>query len=814
MTNQTNCHEGRSLKTRLMTKPRKKMKKAVILFAVMMLSALAVAQTQQGYVKTKGRMVNGQLVHGHGLKGATVSIKGRTTVLVNTDDGAFSFPVPEAQFRLDSVRKKGYQLVDMDALGKTYKHSSNPLYLVMETPKQQLHDKVEAERKIRKNLQRQLQDKEEEIENLKAQQKISDEEYHKALQKLYEETNQNEQLVKDMAKRYSEIDYDQLDEFYRKVSYCIENGELVKADSLLRTRGDIHRQVSDILQRGQVLQDEKQQLQKAEAVQEADIEEAAQRCYSYYEAFAAQHLNDSAAYYLELRASLDTTNAEWQALTAQFFSEYIADYNKALSYLQIALRHTIEQFGELDYRTCAIYGSIGAVYLRHSDYDKAIEYLNMSLPVMKPVSKEENLAAAIAYGNTGGFYYNQGDYDNAIEYYDKALIIVISVFGEDYPDLATIYNNIGLVYANQFNFDKALEYFYKALSITKPVFGETHYAIASSYNNIGGVYHSQEDNGKALEFYNKALPILKSVLGEKHPDVAICYNNIGAVYGSIGDFKNALECNKNSLAIRESVFGEAHPETAASYNNIANIYAYQGDYDKAGEYYHKALKIFKSSYGENHPNIAACYNCIGIMYAYQEEYESALEYHNKALQILKSNFEENHPIIATIYTQIGSEYSNQGDYDTALEYHNKALNIMKSVFGEDHPKTVSQQTSIAYLLYDKALKENSVKSFCEDHCFTVTVVSGDTPASQQGMSGEYILLEFGDWNQESTTSINDKIKELQGKRKTVLVMKNGIISQHRFKNMMGALIGIKYIGKEEKKPINEAYEEWKKQNRK
>lgn len=116
------------------------MKKCLLFSFILLLSIVSFAQTQHGYVKTKGRMVNGQLVHGQGLKGAMVSVKGRTTVLVKSDDGAFSFPVPEAQFRLDSVRKKGYQLVDLDALGKTYKHSTNPIYLVMETPDQQLQD--------------------------------------------------------------------------------------------------------------------------------------------------------------------------------------------------------------------------------------------------------------------------------------------------------------------------------------------------------------------------------------------------------------------------------------------------------------------------------------------------------------------------------------------------------------------------------------------------------------------------------------------------------------------------------------------------
>ena len=134
-----------------------------------MLSIMLSAQTQQGYVKTKGRMVNGKLVPGQGLKGATVSIKGRTTVLVNGNDGAFSFPVTEAQFRVDSVKKKGYQLVDMEACPRSYKYSSNPLYIVMETPEQQLQDKLNAEKKIRRNLQKQLQEKEDEIEALKEQ---------------------------------------------------------------------------------------------------------------------------------------------------------------------------------------------------------------------------------------------------------------------------------------------------------------------------------------------------------------------------------------------------------------------------------------------------------------------------------------------------------------------------------------------------------------------------------------------------------------------------------------------------------------------
>lgn len=342
-------------------------------------------------MKTKGRMdAKGNLIPGQGLKGTTVSIQGRTAVLVNNDDGAFSFPVTTEQFRLDSVKKKGYQLVDMEACPRSYKYSSNPLYIVMETPEQQLQDQLTAERKIRRNLQRQLQQKEDEIEDLKANQQISDEEYRQALQKLYQDQENNEQLIKDMAKRYSELDYDQLDEFYRQVSYFIENGELVKADSLLKTRGDITAQVANIKQRGQGIQKEKEQLQKAEAVQQADIEEAARRCYSYFETFKAQHLNDTAAYYLELRASLDTTNVDWQKDAGHFFLEYIADYDKVMNYNQLGLRQSLQQYGEEHPELASSYYNIGIVFYDQKNFEKAIENYNKALPLREGTYGKEH----------------------------------------------------------------------------------------------------------------------------------------------------------------------------------------------------------------------------------------------------------------------------------------------------------------------------------------------------------------------------------------------------------------------------------------
>lgn len=280
------------------------LKSILLVTGIMLVNISAYAQTQQGYVKTKGRMVNGKLVPGQGLKGATVSIKGRTTILVNADDGSFSFPITDQHFQLDSVKKKGYQLVDMEACPKTYQRSSNPIYIVMETPEQLMEDEINAERKIRRNLQKQLQEKEDQLEALHEAERLTEEEYQAALQSLYLEQENNERIIGEMARRYAELDYDQLDEFYRQVSYCIENGELTKADSLLRTRGNITKQVNEILQRGQALSERKEVLQKAKTVQDLDVDEAIRYCLRMAEYFRSQNESDSAAYYLDLHRQL------------------------------------------------------------------------------------------------------------------------------------------------------------------------------------------------------------------------------------------------------------------------------------------------------------------------------------------------------------------------------------------------------------------------------------------------------------------------------------------------------------------------------
>ncbi len=582
----------------------------VFFYLFLLVYASASSQIQQGLVKTPGRInADGEYVPGKGISNVLVKVKGANEVN-SGNTGCFSLKLLKTKFYLENVIKNGYVLVDNDVLSKEYSVSPDTFKIVLAAPREQLDAEVANYRRIRRNLTRQLQKREDEIEELYASNKILKAERDSALQQLYSAHANNEKLIKDMVERYSRIDFDNLDEYNRKISEYILEGELVKADSMLNSKGDIHSRIEQLRSQERINEAERAELDEREAAllkseeyARKNLDDIAADCYHKFEMFKIQHLNDSAAYYIELRAGLDTTNIDWQFDAGVFISEYLAEYDKAINYYKLALQSALLKDGERHPDVATIYNNIGSIYNSQGDYAKALEYNNKSLEIRLSVLGERHPDVAASYINIGSAYHSQGDYAKALEYNNKSLEILLSVLGERHPDVATSYNNIGSIYNSQGDYAKALEYLDKSLEIQLSVLGERHPDVATIYNNIGYIYDSQGDYAKALEYHNKSLEIQLSVLGERHPDVATSYNNIGSIYDSQGDYAKALEYHNKAVEIRLSVLGERHPDVATSYNNIGLEYYSQGDYAKALEYLDKSYGILKDFLPDEHPNI-------------------------------------------------------------------------------------------------------------------------------------------------------------------------------------------------------------------
>lgn len=580
------------------------MKRALFIIISLLLVTITLdAQTQHGYVKTKGRLAsNGTVIAGTRISGATIQVKGRTTVL-SQSNGTFSFPVPAQDFYLQNVQKQGFVIMDPEMLTREYTYSKSPLVLVLETKEQQADDKLATKKKIRGTLQQQLQEKEEEIESLKAQQKLSNEEYRKQLQELYDQQESNERLINEMVNRFSKTDFDIVDDFNRRIAQLILDGKLTKADSLLNTKGDIQTAVNAYNQihlaniqeeRNQELR--QQRLNKSIAYERQVKEDLIQRCKGKIDIFQLQHKKDSTLHYLRIIVGIDTLNMDWRFHLYNYQQEYFGDTQGALE----------------GYEKCR-------VLLETSQHDSA------------------NIARC--YDALGMICHQQGKDSLAFSYMEKALNIRQGLYKDEQEEVAVSYSNIGTLYNDQGNIYKALESYQKALLIRKHIYKEDtiQHSIATIYNNLGKIYRQKNELDNALSCYQHVCDIKQSLLpGKFHRSMARCYNNMAIVYMAKNDYEASLRYLKEALVISDSVYGRQHILTANILYNIGNSYASKKAYSQAIAAFSQSLVVFEELQAANisnkkyEQNLTECCLCLGVSFLQVKDYYKAKEFFEKA----------------------------------------------------------------------------------------------------------------------------------------------------------------------------------------
>ncbi len=645
----------------------------IILLALFGLAASAFAQTQQGYVKTKGRMMNGKYTAGKRISDATVQVKDRSAVKSRTD-GTFSFPVSGKSYSLQQVQKQGYVLLDQDVLYKQYSYSSNPLEIVMEDKAQLEADRRALERQVRRITDEELRRRGEEIEALKEQNDISEERYRELLNKLNNDYDLNEKLIKDMVEQYNKIDFDQHDEFNRRVSDCIINGRLDEADSLLHTKGDVNKLIDQLNKHHVANEQARVTLSQSEAAEEHERQEIAQICYNKYLIFKMQHKNDSAAYYIELRANLDTTNVMWQDAVGNYLYKFVGDLKSSLLYYKRALRHSIDS--KID--QSKLYTNIGQTNRDLGNIEIALKHIEKALEIdsSNTVSVSE---IATDYDNLSTVYYEMSDLKNALKYAKKAL----AIREEERVDLDYSYNNISQIYQRLGDYSSALDYSKKALACMDSTDMDNP-LLGSRFNNLGSNYDDLSNRDMALYYYEKALVIKKNVLSENHPDIARSYNNIALTYMNLGKYSESLENYKKALQIFRNSLGENNPLTAQVYFSIGSLFLEVGKDKTAIAFFEKSATILEEFPEVSKITLGNIYNGLGLAKRHEGEYEQSVLYFQKTLDNLTQIYGQGHPDIATVYDNIGISYSYMGDNNKGLYYAKLALAVREKTIGKHH----------------------------------------------------------------------------------------------------------------------------------
>lgn len=662
-----------------------------LLVCLLLLQTSVMAQTyQKGYAKTKGRLTpEGSVIPGKPLDSVFVQIKGGNA-FYSKSNGQFEFPITAQSFSLKTVEKEDYVLADPDVLTRTYSYSNNQIIFSLEKRSVQDYDSWQNERKLRKQAQNQLRIKEREYDSLLELHKMSEEEHAKALQKLYSDSDNDIPLIKNLALRYSKIDFDYADDFERQICTYILNGNLAKADSMLNSKGNL------------TIRFMRWNLDREELINDS---------YHKFEICKLRHDNDSAAYYIGMRACLDTLNVEWQLEAGDYISNFTTDYNTAYSLYDRALRMAQMRYGEQSVEAISAMVSLVRFYERKGEYQTALNYAARALPFLEALS-DNNSIAQQCFKNMAMVYDEMGDTLNAFNFYNRSLDICKSVYGEEHGQTASAYHNLGAFFVQTCHFDKSLEYFQKSNEIYTTLNDTISEGMASNYEGISVVFKNLSKYDTAFYCINQAIEINRIIFGENHPYLANNYYNLGSLHLEANDYDRALKYFCLATDINKGTIGKYHPDVGRCYNSIGLVYKKKGDYEKALEYFGKALEIYSKTFEDNNYHYVAVYHNIGQLYSdrydlnIHEEVaknyiEEAANNHNKALNISLSALGEKDTKTATCYDNLGQDYLKMGKYELALENALKALSIRDAIYNDKNNLDMASSYSNVASIYWK-----------------------------------------------------------------------------------------------------------------
>ena len=594
----------------------------LIIFISITLSTLPLSvygQNQNGYVKTKGRLSsNGSVISGTRISGASVILKGGNSTVSGTN-GSFSVKIPSKKYYLQNVLKNDYVLTDPEVLSKQYDYSTNDLVIVMEKSDEQLEEQLDAASRIRSTLTAQLQRKEREIKRLKKENKISNEEYQRMRKELLASQQNNERLINEMVEMYSKIDYDQLDDFNRQVSDLILSGELSKADSLLKTKGTIESRINQFRKHQEANQKEKKEieqrkynLERSTYYEQREKEDIARDCYHFYTKCRLLQQNDSAAYYLEKRAMLDTLSFDYVWTCGSYFL-HERKYEKARYYLEMLVRN--ETLSPVDMGMGL--NDLSICYSYMGLHSLGRETIKKSLVLREKLAKEEpekyNVSVALAASNYAA--------QNAI-------------FGGD-KDIARKYFSVGMNLYKQLL--KYSEFFSVNLANVEENYGQMLYKDS--------LYDDAEKY--LLKAYNTRLKYAKNYPHYYNTTSDLSLTDISSLIGNVDcdSFIATRECKMIIIAAAE----KNKEQIANTAKSLADLYFAKKDYEKSQHYLSESNKHIDELFALNTEKFLPdlTYNCIENAYFYLNflnDVETASRIANKIYTFIKER---------EVYSQFG-----------------------------------------------------------------------------------------------------------------------------------------------------------------
>lgn len=479
------------------------MRKLYSILIGLSINLVAFAITQQGLVRTISRPNHPS----ENLEGVLVRVRGNHNAVISESTGLFSILMQELQngdpYCLSAVMKSGYQLSEQDIIGRQQAGSDKvPLDVAMVSTAQLQAEKNAIADKAREGVERYYMEQILAIEQALAKQQLTNEQYEQRIAELDNKLMQSEQQIEQMADRYARTDYALLDSVAGAIQSAIEQGDLDAAEQMILRKGSL-------TDRRQRIVDMRRDVK----TQEQDLK---QDYYHLHSIALSRFQPDSAAYYLQLRADIDTTDAAAQLDYAKFLNEYMRSTENAWYYTQRAERQVRKADGEHSMLMLRVLNEKGQYLYKKQQFAMAASTLENALRLSTELFGKDHKYTASRRVCLGASYYGMKKYKEAKKQFNEALRIFHIEGQEDVLTEATTLNNLaGIAFAEN-DYATAKTYFEKSATLLQSVAPNSN-TLPPTLANIAAIYADLGDKVTANQYYTKAYTAACRILGETNP---------------------------------------------------------------------------------------------------------------------------------------------------------------------------------------------------------------------------------------------------------------------------------------------------------
>lgn len=763
------------------------MKKVSAILTLLVVPFLSFAQIQSGKVRTAGTLTN----KGEPISGVSIKMCGNYNLVLSNQQGNFEVQMTGLKngdpISVERVFKPGYVLLDENYIYSEKSFSTRvPLEIVMKSKALIEKERREIEETAYANINTLYEQRLCQLDSALRESLISAEDKQKELEILQEQYQAYESLITTLSKHYSMMDYDIMSDIDVEINRCIRDGDLLRADSLLNSKGKLDRRINNYLEEVQLVANAEKELEKAKkrlSARKNDLQHIkkslAVDLFNKYAISLGRFNQDSAEYYILARANLDTTNVDWQLDAGYFLENYSGKYQEAYGIYLKTLR-----------------------IAEQNDYNPE--------------------AVGNIYNSLGVLMNSLGQYSTAMQFLQKAKELYDLNPNLHHPNKAAVRNNIAGVYGSLRQADSMLVYAQEALLINQTNFGEMSKECAVNWNMIANAYDMKGDHQAALEIYKELISIYSINEGKESLYVALTYNNIASSYARIGNLAMAIDALTISwdIILKITDQGNIHRATIAS--NAAIYLSKAGRSREAVEWIDRAIDVLEAGHS-NMSLLQLCYQKKGIFLVDLGLYDAAVECYDKGLACWNSPDVELDIMVNKAYLLERFGYMQEAltGYKELLNKYefNKPVEVE---FTDDMRRNLDGYINQLYIKilqtrsYDSdmlSMIEDEYKSFLRNKIYLFVVASPEGPAGKVGLSGINYLLKMNDWDADCLVDFFYYSPTLSGKEKDVVLFTPDGIKQFTFKDKLGAHIYMDRIPDEWKTMIMNEYQLWQHNNK-